>query len=226
MNVPVVPWRGADTYKGLIQAAGGVLGILLLWLFLSSRGIVREGPLSLAPLFALEGVLFAVAWRFSIRRHGVGWDALGLRRAVTRAHVRLLLLALGGSLLFTALYAALLTAVGLGDSLPAGLPEEIREMPGALRIVSALLIVLWAPLSEELFFRGFLFQGMAAGMGPGGAAVASALLFSVSHGTPVLLLPVFVSGLLLAWLFIRTRSLNACIAAHALQNALAFAVAG
>jgi membrane protease YdiL (CAAX protease family) len=225
MNMLMVPWRGADTYRGLALAVSGVLAMLLIWLFLTSRGIVREGALSLAPLFALEGVLFAVAWRFSIWRHRVGWAALGLRRTLTRAHVGLLLLVLAASLLLTGLYAALLIYVGLGASLPAGVPEEIREMRGALRISSVVLIVLWAPLSEELFFRGFLLQGVAAGMGPWVAAVVSALLFSVSHGSPVLLVPVFVSGLLLAWLFFRTRSLNACITAHALQNALAFAVA-
>ena len=71
VNLPVVPWHGADTYKGLVLAVGGVLGILLLWLLLSLMGIAREGAMSLAPLFGLEGVLIAVAWRFSVRRHGV-----------------------------------------------------------------------------------------------------------------------------------------------------------
>jgi membrane protease YdiL (CAAX protease family) len=55
-----------------------------------------------------------------------------------------------------------------------------------------------------------------------GVCGASALLFAFSHGAVGLLVPVFVSGLLLAWLFLRSRSLGASMTAHALQNALAF----
>jgi membrane protease YdiL (CAAX protease family) len=49
------------------------------------------------------------------------------------------------------------------------------------------------------------------------------LVFSAFHLAPGVLLPVFVTGLLLAWLYHRTGSLWPCMAAHAGQNAIALA---
>ena len=225
MNAGTVPWRGGDTYRGLLLGAAAVLGVLLLVFLLRSMGVAGEGAASLAPLFVLEGLLVAVAWRFSIGRRGLGWSALGLRFALTRRNAVLLSLALAGSLLFTALYVVLVTSVGLSKLLPPSIPEEILEMRGLARVAAVALIVFWAPVSEEVFYRGFLFQGLAASMGGVGGAAASALVFSVSHGALGLLAPVFVSGLLLAWLFRRTGSLVPCVTAHALQNAIAFTAA-
>ena len=59
------------------------------------------------------------------------------------------------------------------------------------------------------------------------AVVASAAIFSIFHisqGSPGVLVPIFVTGLLLAWLYYRTGSLWASVMAHAGQNAVALAV--
>jgi membrane protease YdiL (CAAX protease family) len=54
-----------------------------------------------------------------------------------------------------------------------------------------------------------------------GAIAASALVFSAFHLSLGVLVPIFITGLLLAWLYWRTGSLWAAIGAHAGQNALA-----
>jgi membrane protease YdiL (CAAX protease family) len=53
------------------------------------------------------------------------------------------------------------------------------------------------------------------------ALVVSAALFSGLHFAPALLVPVFVTGLLLGGLYWLTRSLWPCIAVHAAQNLVA-----
>ena len=70
--------------------------------------------------------------------------------------------------------------------------------------------------SAGSFLRGFSNRWRLAP-----ALVASAAVFAALHLAPALLLPVFVTGLLLGFLYHRTGSLWPCIAVHAAQNLLA-----
>ena len=78
-----------------------------------------------------------------------------------------------------------------------------------------------APLFEETFFRGFLFQGLASWRGALWGAVISSALWSAIHLEPAVFIPLFIDGLLLAWVFRRNGSLWANIATHAAINVLA-----
>jgi membrane protease YdiL (CAAX protease family) len=86
--------------------------------------------------------------------------------------------------------------------------------PPFLQMVVGVVIVLGAPLAQELFFRGgMLGMWMAAGRFWAGAvlsALAGAALFLDWTGLPVLL----VAGLALAWLYRWSRSLLATLLAH------------
>ncbi len=66
-----------------------------------------------------------------------------------------------------------------------------------------------------MFFRAL------SGWSAGWAAVITAAVFSAYHLDPVGLLARFEIGLVLAWLFWRTKSLGACIGAHAANNLFA-----
>jgi membrane protease YdiL (CAAX protease family) len=87
-----------------------------------------------------------------------------------------------------------------------------------------LALTVWTPLSEEVFFRGFIFAGLSSRWGVTGATLVSAAIFSAFHISPGVLIPIFITGLLLAWLYHQTGSLWASIAAHAGQNAAALVV--
>jgi len=78
----------------------------------------------------------------------------------------------------------------------------------------AFAAVIVAPICEETVFRGYLYAAAKRFAGPGAAAVCSALLFAVAHGQLATLLPLFVLGLLLVWLYERTGSLWAPVAVH------------
>jgi membrane protease YdiL (CAAX protease family) len=84
--------------------------------------------------------------------------------------------------------------------------------------------VVFAPLFEEVIFRGRLYGSLRARLSWPAAAVASALIFGLAHGYgPAGFASVLVSGLLWAWIYERTGSLLPCIAAHVINN-LAVAV--
>ena len=75
-----------------------------------------------------------------------------------------------------------------------------------------------------MFFRGFLLPVFVGRWGFMWGAGFVSLVFGMSHGALGLLVPAFVTGMLLAWLYRRTGSLWNCCLAHGAQNALAFAV--
>ena len=120
------------------------------------------------------------------------------------------------------LYLAIVSARGPGALQPPSLPEEMVET-NLDRLAMFVLVVLLAPLAEETFFRGFLLPVLASRWGFLWGAVLTSLLFGVTHGALGMIVPAFATGMLLAWLYYRTRSLWSCLLAHGAQNALAFA---
>jgi len=88
--------------------------------------------------------------------------------------------------------------------------------------------VIAAPLSEELFFRGFIFGGLRNRLSFPVAAVFSAAIFGLFHYTgpdSIAVVPqLALLGFALAWLYEKTGSIYPPIAVHAVNNALAFAI--
>ena len=79
---------------------------------------------------------------------------------------------------------------------------------------------VWAPIFEELAFRGALFAGLRKRLSFLPAALLSSLVFGLSHGYDFLgQMGIVWVGFVLCWLFERTRSLFPCLLAHALFNA-------
>ncbi|WP_167855571.1 CPBP family intramembrane glutamic endopeptidase [Hymenobacter fodinae] len=83
-----------------------------------------------------------------------------------------------------------------------------------------LMLVVAAPILEEVLFRGILLNGLLRNYRPWVAIGQSALLFGVFHCNPVQTVSAGIMGLLLGWLFYRTQSLLLCIVLHALNNAV------
>ncbi|MEY5020421.1 MAG: hypothetical protein RLZ22_1509 [Verrucomicrobiota bacterium] len=90
---------------------------------------------------------------------------------------------------------------------------QTTEDPSVLWLM-ALAAVIVAPLCEELLFRGYLYPVAKKFTGPWLAACSSALFFAAAHGNLSALLPLFLFGLLLVWMYERTGSLWAPIAVH------------
>lgn len=78
----------------------------------------------------------------------------------------------------------------------------------------AFAAIVVAPLCEEIVFRGYLYPVMKKFSGPWVAGVCSALIFAAAHGSLVALLPLFVFGCVLVFIYEKTGSLWAPIAVH------------
>ena len=85
-------------------------------------------------------------------------------------------------------------------------------------------LVIAAPLTEEILFRGFLFKGIERSkLGPAGAIIISALAWSVIHlqYDAYGLAGIFAGGLLLGFARFKSKSIYPAIIMHALQNIIA-----
>lgn len=105
-------------------------------------------------------------------------------------------------------------------------PEFVRRIQATTdaRLLLWLAIVIAAPLSEEVFFRGFLLPGLArAPGGPVAAVVVTALVWAGIHLQYDLyyMSQVFVLGLVLGTARLHTGTLLLPILLHALVNAVA-----
>ena len=104
------------------------------------------------------------------------------------------------------------------------MPEWFSDMFGSLLVEQSLIIslihvALIAAISEELFFRGLILDGFNNNYSKKKAIIISALLFGLIHLNPWQLVSGFVSGLVLAYICIETKSILLCIYMHFLNNA-------
>jgi len=105
------------------------------------------------------------------------------------------------------------------------LPDDLGIHKSALLATLAGIFVIGvAPVAEEFFFRGFVFQALRRSWGVWFAAPASGLIFGAAHFELDKLVPLAILGTALAYVFHRTRSLFPCIMLHALNNTFAFIV--
>ena len=233
--------QGADAVAGrapdwgVIAVAAGAA--LLLASLLLSVAVIE----ALARWTSLEGkavgtwtsvhvtglAIAAIVWALGVRRSTAPFSLIGLGRGTMPPPAMALLAAvvLAVSLGATSGYGLFVEWLGV-DKLT--LPEIERDVAfeGSLVLLTFQALAGVTPLVEEIFFRGFVMGGLLPRLGPWRGIVASSLVFSGFHiftGVGVLV-PVFFTGLLLAWLYWRTGSLWPGIAVHAGQNALAVAL--
>ncbi len=181
-------------------------------------GMILHRKLHEHPGVILIASIVAAAWvlRSYCRRAQVSlWDIAGPLWLPPR-----LLLALGAGvigllLIETPLVLYLMVRFPFLDP---KLDFGVAESP----IPAFLLLVIAAPLTEELIFRGILLRGFAPRYGLTRAAIAAAALFALSHIFPIRLPGMFAVGFLLGWLFLRTGSIWPGVLAHAFNNAIAF----
>ena len=117
-------------------------------------------------------------------------------------------------------------SLALQDLMPP-LPDVTRE---AFRQIIGndygyFTICLFAPLVEEIVFRGAVLRALLKSMPhPALAVTVSAVFFAAVHFNPAQMPHAFLVGLLLGWMCWRTGSILPGVAFHWANNTIAFAV--
>ena len=222
-----VPWGVLDMAAATAMVVGSFIAFVLLLAPLSAVGGDGRAGLAVPWLVAVsESALLFAVWALAIKKYRIDWGTLGLRSPRTRRNVRLTGATLVASLLFTGTYAIVVAGLGIEALEPDPLPDGLLEGGPIVRLLTAVAIAGWVPFVEEVFFRGFLFQGLASRYGVFWGATASSAIFAGSHLMVGAMVPIFVTGLLFSWVYARSRSLWLPMAAHSAQNLVALIVLG
>jgi membrane protease YdiL (CAAX protease family) len=179
----------------------------------------------------LLAVLLAVGRRVAARAGG--WRAaFGLDRVRTRDWLPWLL---GIAVVYACRTAVLVVAAVLteGRAVEEANNLQLRSPTALSIVVLTLLVVVLAPITEELMFRGLLLRSFLRRMSFWPAALLSTLLFSLFHvfqvdtllGAVTLALSVAVLGLGNCFVVRITGRLTPAIMVHATFNALTLVVA-
>ena len=112
-------------------------------------------------------------------------------------------------------------APSVRDTLEKPAKELVDLVEGNWGVVAlTLLVVIGAPIVEELFFRGLLQRSLQRRVGPAWAVTVSAVLFGLAHFESIQLPALVLFGVVLGTLAYRTGRLGPGIFAHMAFNAV------
>jgi membrane protease YdiL (CAAX protease family) len=100
---------------------------------------------------------------------------------------------------------------------------KLPNVTGISVALTLLSMVVFAPFTEELLFRGLLFGTLAPRVGTFAGALISAILFGAAHGDPLLIAGLAALGFVNAIAYAATGNLWVPIAIHAINNAISSA---
>jgi len=218
------PWTApAALLSGVALAAVGALVIDIPALALGVKITSSHVPpgVVIADTAVQDAAFVAVAVFFAqLGGRALGAWQLGLRPTRLSRAVWLVLLLLLAFLVLNVIWSAVFHTG----------KEKLLEQLGTrestvLLLLSAALTCVIAPVSEEVLFRGYVFSALRNWRGTWPAAAITGLTFGAVHlgsAPTVDLVPLAALGFGLCLLYRATGSLYPCIAAHSLNNSLAF----
>ncbi len=151
--------------------------------------------------------------------------------------------------IFTLLYQRILDNLGIGGNPLYSLNAAIEVLAGGAArkfnitrdtalVLYSIFLVGWAPIGEELFYRGYMQGALRKICGSRVSALVSAAFFGIRHATHLFFLwpnvpwvaaaswaaGAFVFGLLMSYLYEKTRSLYPPMLIHAGVNIIEIAL--
>src|SRR5215510_936517 len=178
----------------------------------SITGVATVAPILLYTLWYVKDRGLSFGQAFGLAPGPRGWGRIAL---VAFALI-------GLQLTGEALIGFVLDAFHLTSHWADGLQENLIWGSWGLVARETVDSVIWAPLGEEVAFRGVLYPALRSRFGVAPAAAMSAAVFALAHGYGVLgFVAVFWSGVLWAFAYERTGSLWPGIIAHSAGNAMA-----
>ncbi len=211
MNIQNTPWIKSDVYIALLCCLVWVcLSLAFSFLNIESVGV----SLAVTVLFNFVVVLIALFIFVKLRKGNLkdfGFKKFSERHLDIGCGLFLL------SYIFNVVYGMLVTF--FVPDLPVQGYEFMKIMdqlsnPGLFVVLGSLII----PVTEEIFFRGFLFSSLNKFWGFKIAAVFSSLIFAFMHFFVTAFLPIFVLSLVLCYIFYKSGSLYINILLHIFLN--------
>jgi membrane protease YdiL (CAAX protease family) len=220
-----VRWGLGDAWLGLLlgNAAALVVGVLIL----SATGYTEtesdELPLTIIALLQVPLWLgYLTMPVLAARRKGNGLvEDFGLRLRPLDVPVGLVIGVLTQLVVVPLVYVPIFWVIGDRDvSADARALTDRADSPVGV-VLLVLIVVIGAPIVEELFFRGLLLRSLEHRWGSAWGLLVSSLIFGAVHLQPLQFPALVVVGLVLGVLAQRTGRLGPSIFAHIAFNAVA-----
>ena len=210
-----VPWSILDIWLGVVMLALIDIAMVVFLFRDANIQLVQSVGIVLAELAYLLPVLVIFALR------GIHWRHIGFGKFSWST------MGLGCGFLILG-YAIIFPVNLIMDKLGIGTQGEML-----LRVFDELDSPFWfflvgvvvAPVVEEIFFRGFLFQGFRQKYGWAAAVFLSSAIFGAAHFDLASLFPTFVLGVVLAYVYHRSNSVWPGIILHFLVNSFGLCLA-
>lgn len=219
-HVPVLPPSGGAAVVrfgdlALVLAITGGLLLLIGWMIDAPELTVG---FVISMLAVQSAIPMAAVYLVVIRRRGLSWSDIGFRPVIRGWYLRAILIAL-----------AMLPAVALVNLAAQALLGGPFRNPQLEVIAPAgfdwaglagmlVMVGIVAPIVEETVFRGLLYGWLRRHLGVATSVAISALAFSAAHGIAILIPALALTGIVLALVYERSRSLWPPIIVHAVFN--------
>jgi hypothetical protein len=228
----------AERYRGpsiilmffLAVAAANLLSLIpLLAAYAAGQDVLDPGPVAVTALLLVTPLVYGVvAALFVLRTRALAGVRLGDGPRTARNLGRGLALGAVAWVLAAALTAVLAWVVRQVTGEEPVDSQLVVDFASILPPLVAIGIIgILTPVAEELFFRWVAVNAWEREHGTRAAVVGSAVLFGVAHvsgGTWLVLPVIFLLGVILALVYVSTRSLPLVIGMHVTYNCLSLAV--
>jgi uncharacterized protein len=219
------PWKWLDlllvtTGAGLLILGGSALIRLVI-----NRQETAGHPVPIASTALLSALLEVLSLMGSLYFLGLvrkkkPWSALGFSRptlhwVVIAGLIGLIMIPLAGWI--TLLIQMLLNLPTENPQLEFLLPEHFSLFG---LIASFVLIGVLVPIAEEAYFRGLVYTTMRSKWSVGLSLVVSSAFFGLLHGNIALAGMAFALGVILGWVYERSKSLWPSIVIHMINNGI------
>ncbi len=225
---PPATWKVRDAI--FIMGAG--MAFLLAALVMSLgvfelQGSAFDDSESRAALGTFVSAAFALflLWMIDVvvvRRYRCGWRHLGMRSVSWQWLVAVPFVFTLLTLCYVLMLLGAVAVWGRTVHWPSVLTTPTIDATHVPVLEAMVIIsnVLLTPISEELLFRGVLYQALRKSMPAGTAVLTSALIFAVMHLSVVMFIPFVLMGIVLALVFEWSGSLVPTILLHACNNGI------
>ncbi len=185
----------------------GMLTVIPMKLWLNNF-ISKEASMLIGYIFAF-GVLFL--YFHSIKKNQTGRSSFNMDIENKRIIPFLII----GSIV---LLFGIISPIGGLIPMPEDFKKSFIQLAGQKGVYTFILMVIAAPVLEELIFRGIILEGLLKKYSPLTSIIISSLLFGIAHFNPWQFVIGLIIGIFSGWVYYKTRSLMPSIIIHAAAN--------
>ncbi len=220
-----IKWNARDAIISIVFLAGVLVAIYFgsaqIFRFFANKEFFNSSNISNLSFIILYGIqvilMLGIVWYFVIFRRKSTLKDLGFRYYSILGTIWYSFISLLAIFLVVVLYATLMNYL-FGIEAPSSKIEVLISNSSLSSQILIIVVTVIAPLSEEVFFRGFIYSAFKKSWGVNAGLFLSSFLFAVVHLEIYSFIPIMIIGWLLAYLFEKTKSLLPAIFLHGVYN--------